>query len=260
MSVQIPRPTPYPEVNSALAHVLANMQATLGDQFVGLYLGGSLALGDFKPQQSDIDFIAVTMDDLPPELIVALRAMHARLAATGDKWAAKLDGSYVPRHILRNWNSNQAPCPFIEGDCFLITRQGSAVLQRHIIREYGVVVAGPHPQTLVDPVDDLPRAVRDMLEEWWRPLLDDPAWVQETQAQPFAILSMCRALYTLEYGELTSKPIAARWAQQTLGKSFDRLIAWALAWSPNQQSDHLAPTADLIRYTLNRYQECYRVV
>jgi predicted nucleotidyltransferase len=39
------------------------MQAVLRDRFIGLYLGGSLALGDFDPQRSDIDFVAVTVDE-----------------------------------------------------------------------------------------------------------------------------------------------------------------------------------------------------
>jgi hypothetical protein len=231
------------------------MQTVLGDQFVGLYLGGSLALGDFNPQRSDIDFVAVTADKLPLEMIAALEAMHMGLWATGAKWAMKLDGSYVPQQVLRHWSSDHTPCPFVEADSFEVTNQGSAVLQRHIIRQYGVVIAGPSPQTLIDPVDDLRSAVRDMLEKWWRPLLDDPAWVQQSQGQPFAILSMCRALYTLEHGELASKPVAARWGQQALGEPWRRLIEWALIWPPDTQSNHLASTLSLIRYTLNRYQQ-----
>ena len=34
--------------------------------------------------------------------------------------------------------------------------------------------------------------------------------------QAYAILSMCRVLYTLEFGTVVSKPAAARWAQGTL--------------------------------------------
>ena len=47
MSVHISQPTPYPDVNVAVNLMLSNMQAILGDQLIGLYLGGSLALGDF---------------------------------------------------------------------------------------------------------------------------------------------------------------------------------------------------------------------
>jgi len=236
------------------------MRAVLGDHFIGFYLGGSLALGDFDPRQSDIDFVAVIVDELPPETIAALEEMHTRLWATGTKWAMKLDGSYVSQQVLRRWTSDHPPCPFIEADSFQITNQGSAVIQRHILRQYGIVVAGPSPHTLMDPVDDLRNPLWDMLEKWWRPLLDDPAWLNKREKQPFAILSMCRALYTLDHGELASKLVAARWAQQTTGELWRRLIDWALTQPHDFQSNHMASTLSLIRYTLDRYQQYYEGV
>lgn len=256
MSVPIPQPTPYQDVNVAVTLVLSNLQAILQDHFIGLYLGGSLALGDFNLHRSDIDFIAVTLDELPPEMIVALEEMHIRLWATGTKWTRKLDGSYVPQQVFRHWSIDHPPCPFVEGDKFSVTQQGSAVIQRHIIHQSGVVVAGPSPQLLLDPVnaDELQRALRDMLVTWWRPLLDDPAWVQQSQQQPFAILSMCRTLYTLEHGVVASKPVAARWCQQALGTPWSAVIEWALAWPHDTESNHLAATLSLIQYTLDRYK------
>ena len=200
MSVHIPQQTPYQDVNVALNLVLSNMQAILGDQLIGLYLGGSLALGDFNPHRSDIDFTAVTVDELPPETIVALEEMHTRLWATGTKWAMRLDGSYVPQQVLRRWTSDDTPCPFVEADRFCVTNQGSAVIQRHIIREYGVVVAGPSPHILIDPVDadDLRTGMRDMLEKWWTALIAWAlAWPHETKSSHLAsTLSLIQ--YTLK--------------------------------------------------------------
>ena len=46
------------------------MPAILGDHFIGFYLGGSLAVGDFNPLRSDIDIAAVTTEESPPEMIV----------------------------------------------------------------------------------------------------------------------------------------------------------------------------------------------
>ena len=257
MSVPIAQPTPYQDVNATLDLLLSSMQAVLGDRLVGLYLGGSLALGDFDPGRSDIDFVAVTADELPPEMVAALREMHARLWDTGSKWAMKLDGSYVPQQVIRRWTSDHAPCPFVEGDRFEATVQGSAVIQRHIIREHGVVIAGPDPHTLIDPVDadGLRDAMREMLEKWWRPLLDDPDWLQTSQNQPFAILTMCRTLYTLEHGVVASKPVTAQWAQGALGEQWAALIEWALAWSPDTESNQLTSTLKLIQYTLKRYAQ-----
>ena len=78
-----PQPTPYPEVNDFLTLLLSHMHTVLRDQFIGLYLGGSLAAGDFRPDRSDIDFVAVTAGESSPETVEALAEMHARLWTTG---------------------------------------------------------------------------------------------------------------------------------------------------------------------------------
>ena len=84
------QPTPYPDVNTVLRHFLAETQAILGERFVGLYLSGSLAVGEFDPRSSDIDFVVVTDAPLPADRVVALRAMHARFAAGESPWAEKI--------------------------------------------------------------------------------------------------------------------------------------------------------------------------
>ncbi|HEX5688615.1 MAG TPA: aminoglycoside adenylyltransferase domain-containing protein, partial [Roseiflexaceae bacterium] len=227
----------------------------LPDQCVAFYLGGSLALGDFHPQHSDIDFVAVTSGELAPAAIAALRAMHEELWGTGMFWLRKLDGSYVPRHVIRQWNASHTPCPFVERDTFTVTQQGSALIQRQILYDHGITVAGPDPRQLLDSLEpgELRRGLHEMLERWWRPLLDNPDWIQPIQNQPFAILSLCRALYTLEHGVVASKPVAASWAQQVLDVRYMEPIAWALAWPREMSVDQLDTTLDLIRYTLERY-------
>lgn len=255
MSELVPQPTPYHDVNQLLHRLVADLQAMLGDELLGFYLGGSLALGDFNPRRSDIDFVAVTVDALRPRQLVALEQVHTRLWATAGPWATKLDGSYVPQIEIRHWQADHAPCPFVEGASFSVTTQGSAVIQRHILHQHGVVVAGPNPQLLLDPVDagELRRAIAEMLATWWRPLLDDPAWIRHVDKQPFAILSMCRALYTLEHGMLASKPVAAQWCQQTLGRPWTAVIAWALDGPHETTMNQLTATLRLIEYTLDRY-------
>ncbi|MBU1661904.1 MAG: DUF4111 domain-containing protein [Chloroflexi bacterium] len=234
------------------------MQTVLGEHFIGMYLYGSLASGDFDPHRSDIDFLVVTADELPDEMVSALEAMHTRITASSSMWAAKLEGSYLPRNALRRYDPTAAPCPTINEGRFYVARHGSDwIIQRHIIREEGVVLAGPAPQTLIDPIKpgDLRGAVRGILHEWWAPMLRDPAWLHGSEYQAYATLTMCRALHTLQYGTIASKPVAARWAQESLGERWGLLIERALAWQPGVQLDSLNETLDFICYTLERSQQ-----
>ena len=90
-------PTPYADVNAVLHDFLIRIQAILGKHLRGMYLSGSLALGDFDPRSSDLDVVVVTGDALSHELFVALQQMHARFDTSGFPWAAKVDAVYLPQ-------------------------------------------------------------------------------------------------------------------------------------------------------------------
>jgi predicted nucleotidyltransferase len=93
MSNQISSLTPYPEVNSILQVLVADIRAILEDQLIGMYLYGSLAYGGFD-RDSDVDFVVITRTELPEPLFSRLQSMHTRLA-TFDSWCAtQLKGSY----------------------------------------------------------------------------------------------------------------------------------------------------------------------
>jgi hypothetical protein len=245
----------YPDVNVVLHTLRAGAQSVLGDHLIGLYLYGSLASGDFNPQTSDIDFVVVTDTDLSAELIHDLEALHVRLWASGLKWAAKLEGAYVPLPTLRCHDSNATPCPTINEGRFYLDRLGSDwIIQRYILREYGAAICGPSLKSSIDPVtpDDLRYAVTGVLREWWRPMLDDPRFLRNREYEAFAALTMCRALYALECGDIVSKPTAARWARQTLDDRWAELIDRAVAWPQEPQLNNLDETLEFIRYAIER--------
>ena len=222
-----------------LQWLLKGAQSVLGEHFIGLYLYGSLASGDFNPQTSDIDFLVVTATDLSGELVRGLEALHVRLWNSGLKWAAKLEGAYVPQYALRRYDPGSAPCPTINEGRFYLDRQGSDwIIQRHILREHGAVVCGPSLTSSIDPVtpDDLRRAVAAVLREWWQPMLDDPHFIRNREYEAYAALTMCRAVYTLEYGDIVAKPMAARWAMQALDSRWTVLIDRAVAWRRRNRS------------------------
>src|SRR4051794_40559102 len=101
--------TMLPSVNALLTQLLDGARGVLGDQFVGLYLYGSLSSGDFNPDSSDIDFVVVTAGPLPAATAAALEALHQRLWAEGAHWAAHLEGAYMPQSELRRYDPNMPP-------------------------------------------------------------------------------------------------------------------------------------------------------
>jgi hypothetical protein len=253
-----PSPTPYPQANAVLSALLVEVQAVLGARLVGLYLYGSLASGDFDPHTSDIDFLVVTDGMLSDELVAGLKELHARLAARGPKLASKLEGAYLPLAELPRYRPNAGPFPTLnEGHFYLACPESDWIIQRWVLREQGVVVAGPPLTPLIEPVSplDLKKAVLGYLREWWQPLLESPtgcARLERSDYQAYAVLSMCRALYTLRCGEIASKPVSARWAQAEFDSRWHGLIESALRWRPGIQMNSPGDTADWIRFTLRQ--------
>jgi hypothetical protein len=251
-------PTPYPEVNAVLDELCTRARAVLGDQFVGLTLYGSLASGDFDPATSDVDFVVVTTGELPARSIAAVADLHAAMLAAGGPWAMKLEGAYVPLRGLRRHDPAAPPCPCVNEGRFQVAQLGSDwVIQRHLLREHGVTVAGPDLKDFIDPVapDDLRWAVASELRDWWAPMLDQPdPRLPSREYQVYAVLTMCRALHTLHHGSIASKPVAARWAQATLDRRWAALIERALAESHGTRREDLAETLAFIRYAVERGQ------
>ena len=259
-----PHPTAYPDVNAVLADFLSSTQTILGDHFRGMYLSGSLALGDFASSRSDIDYVVVTDADLSGDLLSTLRAMHADFNASDSPWATEVEAAYIPQDALRRYNPARACHPHIErgaGEILDMDELGSDwVIQRFIVREHGVVVAGPDPRTLIDPVqpNDLRRAVVTLMDAWWATMCDNPTPLLRHHIgyQAYAVLTMCRILFTLNSGTVVSKPVAALWAQKQLGARWDALIERALAWRKDRQDrpsdDDVSDTLALIAYTLER--------
>ena len=83
---------------------------------------------------------------------------------------------------------------------------------RWIIREHGIVLEGPPPETLVEPVSaaELRRealaAVREYAE--WAPE-GTKAGPMSRWKQPYLVLTFCRLLHTLSEGRVASKREAA---------------------------------------------------
>ncbi|MFW6070318.1 MAG: aminoglycoside adenylyltransferase domain-containing protein [bacterium] len=246
-------PTAHPEINDVLHRLLQGVRPILESQFVGMYLYGSLALGDFQPGRSDVDFVVVTEGPPGQETVARLESLHEELGRRREKWWHKLEGAYVPRSVLRRHDERHPPVPTLnEGRFYLSPLGADWIIQRHVLREAGVVLAGPPPRTLIDPVPPqmIPDAVRDVLQQWWEPMLDEPDRLRRPGYQPFAVLSMCRALYTLRTGQLASKSRAAAWAVDVLPEEWHDLIARAQRWRDGEPIAGVERTLAFMRYVV----------
>ncbi|MEM7113532.1 MAG: aminoglycoside adenylyltransferase domain-containing protein [Chloroflexota bacterium] len=243
-------PTPYAAVNEMLGRVQTAVSDILGDQFVGLYLYGSLVTGDFSETTSDIDFLVAVREPLSNEMVTQLSEMHERLAADESKWGDELECYYLHTAALRRFVPSPEAFPHRERGEALKTEPlaEDIVIMQYILWHKGITLAGTPIRELIDAVtsEELRQAVAGLFVGWWRPMIMNQAKLQSVGYRVYAITTMCRVLYTLRYGEIVSKPEAVRWATTELDERWHRLIETAVSWQ-GEPLDNLAKTVELIQ-------------
>jgi len=226
--------TPFDDLNQLLVELVVGAKEALGDSFCGAYLQGSFAVGD-ADGHSDVDFIVVTKDDVTPEQQAELQALHQTLYSLPTSWAQHLEGSYIPRKVLRRPDPDRRPLLYLDNGAteFAPDNHDNTAVVRWSLREHGVVLAGPDPGELVDPIaaDELRAEVRWALGHW-------QAWFRSIdsinrRALAVAVLSHARILHTLAIGEVSSKRTAGEWALHALDPEWAPLIRWALEDRPD---------------------------
>jgi predicted nucleotidyltransferase len=246
-------PTPYKDINAFLQILLKNIRNVLGHYFTGMYLFGSLAIGGFDTNRSDIDFLVVTSEELPKTLISGLQTMHARLYESGAEWAKKLEGAYIPIDTFRVYSPTGPVCPLVNQNKFLVGRpESNWVLNRYILYTSGLVVTGPPLQTLIDPVrpEQLREAVLTLLRNNWTPWLYNPDFFVGEGHQPFVVLTMCHVLYTLKHGTVASKLLSAEWVTANSDIKWTQLIKEAMAWHYGDPLGDVGQTQEFLHYVL----------
>lgn len=219
--------TCYQELNVVLHELISSMRDILGDNFVGAYLQGSFAVGDFD-EHSDCDFIIVINKDISSQQLPGLQTMHKRIFNLAMEWAKHLEGSYFPKAVLRDYNLCGSELWYLDnGHSELIRdKHCNTVIVRQTLHEKGVVITGPEPSTLIEPipVEILRRTILAVILDWGKEILAEPERFNNRFYQSFIALSYCRMLHDLHTGTVGSKRTGAEWAKRNLDSSWRGLI------------------------------------
>ena len=237
-------PTVFPDLNELLQEFVACVESTLGENFVGAYLVGSFALGG-GDLQSDCDFLVVTEARVTPAQERELRELHAELPTRTGHWSHDLEGAYAPRRDLETLEAL--------GEKWLYVDRGHREMEwsthcnsedvRWTLRERGMTLAGTEARQFVAevPADVLRSKMRVLIARFLPDLLswtnfDEVAW-----SQRYAVASLCRMLYTLDTGEITSKQNALEWAKSALPERWRGLIQQTIDDRPLPWTDPPRP-------------------
>lgn len=197
--------------------VAARLQSMLGDDFVGAYFVGSVALGGYVVGESDIDIVAVSedrvLDELKPPVADAL------WDAARDCPTRGLEFTLYRREVLASpaeradFEVNVNGGPRMPSTVHLQSSEEPwfwYVLDRAIAHRCGVVISGPPAGHLFA---DAPR--RTLLDA----MVASMRWHREHEkATLYSVLNASRAWRFAAEGVLGSKLEGAAWARELWGR------------------------------------------
>jgi hypothetical protein len=220
-------------VHEQLSHLASGLESILAADLVGVYLHGSLVLGCFNPERSDVDVIAVTRRPMTDD--EQRRLAELVLSASGPKARPRrppypLEISLLTQDQARPWRY-PTPFEFHYGESqrqrFETGDTGRLFDEDHdlaahitVLREAGRVLAG-RPVDEAFPV--VPRA--DYVDS----LLRDLAWSRARRLDLYGILNASRVWATFADERLHSKLSGGLWALDHAPARFRPLIGRAVA-------------------------------
>ena len=200
----------------------------------GLYLHGSLALDDYRPGRSDIDFVAVSDTALESSEIERLRQVHIELRRTLP--APKLDGVYLTWPALA-----AAPVGLSAPYCLRGQFEPSGDFGINPVTWWTL---HRHPLALRGPAKPVVHHDDQMLRQWCRDSLQSYWGVYVRYARGYGVyrlsslsretivwgvLGVARPHVTIRTGNMISKTAAGEYALDVFPSRWSAIVREAIA-------------------------------
>jgi hypothetical protein len=253
-----------PPANKIVADFVSRVTTFDQLKVEGIYITGSLALDDFFPDKSDIDFIVVCKKFPDISTVSHLKRIHKTIAA--EHTGPHLSGSYISyRSIMtakpedtRSWNYHNGRWLYGPFELAPITIKE--------LTSHAVTVFGPKAEDLGLSMEreSLRHFLYQNLNSYWKAWADRHAAFTKRkifllllpQLTEWSLLGVARQLYTLRTGKITSKSEAGTFCLEHLPEKFHPIIREAIAIrqsskrSPMINSYTVRPSFRRLRQTL----------
>jgi hypothetical protein len=201
-------------------------------RMAAFYLEGSIALGEFNPRLSDIDFIAVLKGKATSPDFEKILRIHKKMER---KYPWKLSGMYFEVGDLGCLGNTKAP--------FLNYHDGKLKWSVHldlisvswwILTNHGIAIIGPSAQSLPISLDldQLVRAQHENLKTYWASWTTKPGRILALTSDwgvQWTVLGVSRQFYTIHEHKITSKIKAGEYALAHLPEYWHPILREAIA-------------------------------
>lgn len=228
------------------------------DTVVGIYLGGSLALGDFDETRSDLDFLIVLGKSIDDVMLDELHQIHKQIRQNNkNRLYTNYEGVYLTTQQAIEPRTSYMRAPHLGSDGhFGIENHGSEILiDLWKIRKSGFVVYGRSPSDVIGVISnkEMVDAKVELFNTWWLPKMIHRETMDD-EYQAYAVLTMTRMLYGVANLDEVSKEKSAQWCIEKY-PGFTSLIVDAQKWGPRQRFNKIEQVFEFIEFT---NQEIYK--
>lgn len=234
-------------VDLAAATLAELIRRYSGDLVIGLHLVGSVADGDFRPGQSDFDFVAV-LSRVPTDAdLEALGILHRSYGS--DPTFPRLDGVWLTEDELHGSPDVVTDGPTSAEGTFLEVAHGNRNPVTWISLRHSIPVIGAlETDALWNDRERLKAWVKENAASYWRRWLTGssgwgmPGLAMLGRAAPmWGVLGIARQHYTVSTGEIASKSTAGGWALETFDGQYRKIVEEALATRRGDRSLYANP-------------------
>lgn len=184
-----------------------SLEDIVGNDFYGLYLYNSVALGKFEEKGSDVDFVVIVQKPLSPDVLNQLAQLHKTIEKTfphGDK----LDGMYLLKEAIGKGNDSMSPYPYAKGGDF--HHEGYFDVNSvtwWVLKEHECAIDSPSLRPYLEHVSyaSVLKTLDFNVQKYWAPKLQTPDIFIEDEWVEFSVLTLSRIYYTLNTGKIVSK-------------------------------------------------------
>lgn len=261
-----------PAAAKVLESYLHDTDTALPGFLTGVYVYGSLSLGDFRPQKSDVDFVAVTSRHPSPDEIRKLGAIHLKLRLRFLR--TDLNGLYIEKENLAKvvLKTNRFLC-FQNGFKVSKNLHENNLVTWYQLKINAITLRGNAPKEFPYEVTmhDLRTEMRQNLNTYWTNWIARHSRVGPAklllltlpQKTEWGVLGISRQWYTLETGQITSKTGAGKYCLLQFSDRYRDILETALAVRDRRHAPirsgikRASATLDYMKFLVRTFNQRY---
>jgi predicted nucleotidyltransferase len=243
-------------------YIVGLKEIFLGEKIVGVYIYGSIALGAFHIETSDVDFVTVISDSVNKAEKQQIIELHKKLRKS--TLGKRMDGMYITLADLGKYNH--------EINEYVYCAEGKAdsgywdinAVTWWTLKNQGITVIGKEAEDLPFQIkwDDVVNTMKYNVEHYWLEKAKRPylffieEWIES------AVVTMGRILYTLDHETIVSKDRGLQYMLELYSHKWEPLLREVerMRHSPKEKRKLSSwRRADMTkRYLLSVIEECRR--